>query len=112
MGSGYEVAMRDVIPAVRYALIKELKIKYNKKEAEIAKSLEITQAAISKYLSGKVSSRIKEIEARLDKSLIDKYAESIALGNGNNVNLCICGICKSINDFGCKFSYAKEAATV
>ena len=35
---GYEIAAKEVIPAVRLALIKELKTKYNIKEEEISSS--------------------------------------------------------------------------
>ncbi len=112
MASGYEKAMKEVIPTIRYALVKELKVKYNKKEEDIARSLEVTQAAISKYLRGKISEKIRDLETRVDKELIDKYAKRIAGGDKEAANICICTACKAINDFGCKFSSSEKSVAV
>jgi predicted transcriptional regulator len=108
MLSGYEKAYKEVIPAARAALIAELKKKYNIKEEAISEYLGITQAAISKYLNGKYSARIKEIEGQIDKSTIALYAEKIAKGNTEAMNLYMCTICNTLNTFNCKFSSAKK----
>ena len=112
MTSTYEVAEKEVLPAVRYVLIEELSNRYHQKEVQIAKELGITQAAISKYLNGKVSDKIKEISKKLDRTLIDVYAKKIAEGDKNMVNACICTVCTNLNDFGCKFSRAGSTPTV
>jgi predicted transcriptional regulator len=104
---GYEIAAKEVIPAVRLALIKELKTKYNIKEEEISSYLGITQAAVSKYIREKYSVKIKDIEAKLDRGIIESYAKEIASGKIGAVNLCICKICTTVNNFGCSFASTK-----
>ncbi|MCL5427561.1 MAG: hypothetical protein M1321_00035 [Candidatus Marsarchaeota archaeon] len=111
MDSGYETAAKEIVPAVRYALIKALKEKYNKREGYIAESLGMTQAAISKYLNGKCSAKVIATEKRIDAKFIDKYAKMIAEGNRGAAGMCICGVCNNLNGFGCSFSRAQPPAT-
>ena len=47
----YEVAVRTVIPAIRSMIVKELYMKYNMKQKDIARLLDLTQAVVSYYLS-------------------------------------------------------------
>lgn len=107
MLGGYEKAYRDIIPAARAALIIELKKKYNIKEEVISSYVGITQAAISKYLNGKYSARIKEIVERMDKGTIEAYAEKIANGNPEAINKYLCTMCNALNSFDCRFSANK-----
>ena len=106
MASGYEKATKEIIPAVRYALVKSLKTKYKKREEEIAQELGMTQAAISKYFNGKLSDKVKALEKKIDAKVIDSCARSITEGNSNMANACICSVCNKFNDFGCGFSKA------
>ncbi len=76
------------------------------KEAMIAYYLDVAQAAVSKYLNGKYSDRIKEVEAKIDKSSIGEYIKKIAEGKKVYTNLCVCKVCGVLNDFGCTFSKA------
>jgi predicted transcriptional regulator len=112
MASGYERATKEIIPAVRYALIKTLNSKYSQKEEEIADSLGMTQAAISKYINGKFSDKIKSIGDGIDAGIVDAYAEKIAAGNKEMANVCICTICNKLNSFGCSFSKAESKTSV
>ncbi len=104
MRNGYERASREIVPAVRYALIKRLKAKYNMREEDISKYLGITQAAISKYLGEKRSAKIKAISEKIDANIIEECAESIRGGGEELVDTCICSVCTSLNSFGCRFS--------
>ncbi len=108
MENGYERAAREVVPAVRYVLIKRLKNKYNMREEEIARHLGITQAATSKYVSGKRSTRIKRTAGKIDTDIIEKYTESIKDDGEHAVKMCLCAVCNTLNDFGCRFSYFKN----
>lgn len=47
----YEVAVKTIIPAIRKELVRELYFNYNIKQREVAKLLDITQAAVSFYLT-------------------------------------------------------------
>jgi predicted transcriptional regulator len=107
MASGYERAYKEIIPAARAALIIELKKKYDIKEEAISKYVGITQAAISKYLNGRYSTRIKEIVEKIDKTTIETYAERIANGQPEAINKYLCTICNTMNNFNCRFSANK-----
>ncbi|MDE1861170.1 MAG: hypothetical protein KGH72_05665 [Candidatus Micrarchaeota archaeon] len=106
MLNGYERATKEIVPAVRLLIARELKEKYRMKETEIANRLGVAQAAVSKYLSGKYSDRIEELVSRIKKGEIDGSIGSIAAGKEGAVNMCICTVCKAMNEFGCQFSHA------
>jgi predicted transcriptional regulator len=57
-----EVVAKQLIPAIRIKTAKQLYNKYNFNQEEIAKKLGLTQAAISKYLSGNYTQEIKNLE--------------------------------------------------
>lgn len=109
MESSYETATKKIVPVVRGMLILELKNKYNKTEEEIAKKLGITQAAISKRLKTLNSESIKNNEyyKRIDMKMFENYSRLIAEGN-ETAEKCICAVCMSLNDFGCKFSSLRK----
>ncbi len=107
MISGYEKAYKEMVPAARAALILELKKKYNIREETISRYLGITQAAISKYVNGKYSARIKEIAEKMDRKIIEEYAAMIANGKPEMVNKYLCTICGMLNSFECSFSKIK-----
>jgi len=69
-----EVMAKQIIPAVRARTTKQLYTKYNFNQQEIAARLGITQAAISKYLSGKYTQEIKQLEK--DK-IVGKISDEI-----------------------------------
>ena len=108
MSNEYERAAKEVIPAIRSAIAKELKNKYKIKEEEIAKYLGIAQAAVSKYISGKYSKKVLAIEEMLDKKMIENYAGRIFKKEEGSVDMCLCTICNKMNPFGCRFSKAEN----
>jgi len=50
--------VRNILPALRALLVKELISNYSKTQMEVAKILGITQASINYYLYGKRASKI------------------------------------------------------
>ncbi len=106
MESRYEIATKTIVPLVREALVIELTEKHNKTEEEIASILGVTQAAISKKIKKNLNRKIDE-KINIDKSLIEEYAIKIVDGSETAQN-CICKVCNSVNDFGCKFSSIKN----
>lgn len=108
MFAGYEKAYKEVIPAARAALIQELKTRYNIKEDAISEYLGMTQAAISKYVNGKYSARVKRIYEMIDRQVVEAYAKKIAEENGNVANKYLCTICSKMNGFDCRFSTAEK----
>ena len=57
-----EIVLKNFIPAIRVSVAKELATNYNLNQFEIGELLGITQAAVSKYLSGSYSETIKFLE--------------------------------------------------
>jgi predicted transcriptional regulator len=70
----YEELIKLTIPAVRAAIAKNLKENHKMNEIEIAKELEVTQAAVSKYLSGNLSKNIRELVVFINKEKLEKDA--------------------------------------
>ena len=68
-----EVMVKQIIPAVRVKVAKQLYEKHFNQE-EIASKLGITQAAVSKYLAGKYTQEIRKLEK--DK-LVNKISNEI-----------------------------------
>jgi predicted transcriptional regulator len=105
----YEIAVKQVIPAARLSIIRSLSSKYMLNETQISRIMGISQAAVSKYLSGKYSNGVVHMEKKVDQALVEECARAVAgmgrKGEGT-VNMYICRICKNVNDFGCKFSRA------
>ena len=110
MASGFERATKEIIPAVRVVIAKELSERYKMKEEEIARMLNVAQAAVSKYISDKYSDQIKEVVAKIDRNALSAYIEKMAQGRGEYANICICTVCSMLNPFNCRFSAVKKAA--
>ncbi len=106
--SEYTLTVSTIIPAVRASIAKELTNKHGMKEERIADALGVAQAAVSKYLSNKYSKRIADIEAKLDRNMIETLSVKIADGKREYVNACICTACMALNSFGCKFAYKPQ----
>lgn len=68
-----EKVAERLLPAIKAVVAKTLAQRYSWTQIEIATGLEVTQAAVSKYLSGKYSSDLK----RLEKS---KEVQTLAVG--------------------------------
>lgn len=81
MSLAKEEAMMLIIPAARAAIAKLLVKEYNMGQAEIALKLSTTQAAISKYLNGHYSKRLKALEEEIDGyGISSDIAEQVAEG--------------------------------
>jgi hypothetical protein len=102
MLENYIYAHKTVVPAVRAKLAKKLVSDMHMSEDEAAKRIGVTQAAVSKYLSGKYSQHIKEVEAKIDSEIIDRRAQGIAAGSSGEAEACVCETCRSIKPFGCR----------
>ena len=110
MVNGYQRASKEIVPAARLLIAKQLKERYNMSETDIAAVIGVAQAAVSKYLNGKYSKTVERISRELDTRDIDKYILAISKGDQKELKGCICSMCYSINRFGCKFSsYISEA---
>jgi predicted transcriptional regulator len=115
MPSKYETASDETVPIVRLLIAKELIKKYKLKETEVASYLGVAQAAVSKYMTGKYSERLKErikvIEGKMQghRELIDSYIRKISEGKKEYAGICICTICGFANGFFCAFSSSGQS---
>lgn len=100
MSSVYELAANSAVPAIRASLSVVLARKYSMRERSIADALGVTQAAVSKYLSGKYSSKIKSFQKSINKELLLKSAESIAADPSRAAKL-VCDVCERMNGRKC-----------
>jgi len=95
-----EIVARDILPAIRSLVAKELIERYGFTQMTAARKLGITQAAISHYRDAKRGGRhLKQLEANpAIKESIDKIAEGIAKGilSQEEVALKFCELCESL----------------
>ena len=104
-----EIVVWYVIPSIRSELAKEL-LNLGMKQKEISEVLDITQPAVSQYISDK---RGKEIKFNNDiQVLIKKFAEDLyeKRATGKDVISKICEICRRIKseDILCQLHKKKD----
>ena len=76
-----EVMAKEILPALRVAIVKKLNTEYKMTQIEIAKRLGITQPAVSQYLNKLRGSNYKGILKTYNLSgLVDEIAKKIATG--------------------------------
>ena len=98
----YEIAAKSVIPAIRGIVARSL-IDRDMTQADIAKSLGITQPAVSKYFSEK-RGRAIDFDTREDvKKMAEVVAEGIATNKLNKVQ--VANMIKEICDYVMRSGY-------
>ncbi len=101
-----EIMMKSFLPAIRASVTKELSSQHKWNQTEIAKTLGVTQAAVSKYLSGKYAKNIKILEETKEvKNIGKEIASNVATKNASKMEVVdhICTSCESMaGDIGCK----------
>lgn len=95
-----EVVVKQFLPALRAELSRELQKKgFN--QTEIADVLGITQAAVSKYLSGNYGKDIKKVGKREEiRNTVKEIAEEIAENKEINLMAEVCSACKEFRNEG------------
>jgi len=78
MFTPYEIIVKSILPAIRSVLVKELSEKYGYKQIDIAKSLYITQASVSYYMTHSRGKYMEEVARHPDVvKMIKKLARKI-----------------------------------
>jgi len=106
-----ELVVWKILPSIKSKLAQKLKDK-GMKQKDIADVLNITEAAVSQYLSGKRAKDFK-IPDTLD-NMFDVVGEAISEGQNNQVLMYgICQICKQLRSQGeaCATCRAEIGAT-
>ena len=97
-----EVAVRCVLPSIRAMIANELRGRYNLKQAEAARLLDMSQPAISLY-QAKLRGTSLDLEGDLEVAgLVKKHADYLVNGFATQREklLSFCGICKTIRAKG------------
>jgi predicted transcriptional regulator len=98
----YEIAAKSVIPAIRGIVARSL-IDRDMTQSDIAKSLGITQPAVSKYFSEK-RGRAIDFDTRADvRKMAEVVAEGIATNKLNKVQ--VANMIKEICDYVMRSGY-------
>ena len=107
-----ETIVREVLPAFKAHIVKELFHKYNFTQSKIANLLNITQASVSYYLHGERGNigsdliqkhkNIKELLTSLTEDLATEAADPEIITNK------VCELCANMHEeFGCKGAQRK-----
>jgi uncharacterized protein len=98
-----ELVVWKILPAVKSRLARKLKDK-GMKQKDIAEMLDITEAAVSQYLSGKRAKDFKIPES--SEPMLDVVSE--AIGQGKNQDVLMYGICQICRDIRTKGHACEE----
>lgn len=85
--------VKELLPAVKLKVSKEMAKNHNLTQAEIARRVGITQAAISKYLNGKYSKKLLYMESKINNMEIMHLTDEIMKGDKIKAQERVCGIC-------------------
>jgi len=92
-----EIIVKNILPAIRAIMVKELNERYNKSQKEIAELLGITQPSVSYYLHGERGDRAISIIQETEKihTKILELLEGLVVGHitCNDLLKQICTIC-------------------
>jgi predicted transcriptional regulator len=100
-----ETITKGFLPAIKIAIARELSGKYDLTEVQIAKNLGLTQAAVSKYLTGNVSQKLKDVsETSVIRGMASQIAAKAAQDiSKNKVSAEICNSCLNNSDMACGY---------
>lgn len=97
-----EVVVRYYLPAMRYRIAYELMNRYGWTQVEVSEKLKITQAAVSKYMGGKLDNKAKEFsEMNEVKNAARKIAKEMDGRKGNSSSIAeMCLVCCALRREG------------
>ena len=105
-----EVIVRYYLPAMRYGIAKELMENYGWTQVEVSDKLMITQAAVSKYMGGKLDDKAKKFsESTGIRDAAKRIAKKIAEGKITPADSIyeFCFVCNTLRKEGklCKLHF-------
>jgi predicted transcriptional regulator len=97
-----EVIVRYYLPAMRYRIAKELMENYGWTQVEVSDRLRITQAAVSKYMGGKLDEKAKDFSEKSEvKNAAKKIAKEIAEEKQRSDSIAeLCQVCGTLRREG------------
>jgi len=100
MMTEYESMVKEFLPALRAKSAKLLS-RRGLSQQRIAGMLNTTQAAVSKYLSGKYSEAVKKEEKRLNGMEVESFVESMEKKDRYKAQRHVCRMCSRNLSFRC-----------
>lgn len=96
-----EILVKNILPAIRAIMVKELKEKHGKSQKEIAQLLGITQPSVSYYLHGErggTAIELIKIKTKDTYETLSKLADKLVSGEISTKETIkeICGICMRV----------------
>ncbi len=76
----YERTLREVMPVIKASAAMMMTKDYGMKQQRIAKLLEVTQAAVSKYLNGEMAVPDRKLDANMVKGFVDSLLHGDKIG--------------------------------
>ena len=93
-----ELAIKYVLPAIRYLVAKELREKHHFTQEKAANALGVTQPAISQYLRSKRGMKWAEKISKDEemRTLIEELAQHVSMEGVVQDEGILCGVCREI----------------
>ena len=101
MTTEYEFVVKEFLPALRASAAKRMATEYSMSQMGIANVLNMTQAAVSKYLSGKYSVRVKKTEHRFKRGEVDEFVKHAIAESRHEAQKTVCRMCARNLSFKC-----------
>ena len=101
MKTNYEIALGEFMPAFRAKAARLMVSKYGISQQRSAELLELTQAAISKYVSGKYSQRVRSAAVSIDDSLVDSFVRRVVGSAEKEAQKTVCSACQKYHKYEC-----------
>ena len=102
MRTEYENMVKEFLPALRASAAKMMANEYKMSQMKIAKALNTTQAAVSKYLSGKYSNSVKRFEKTFERSEVETFVRNVVENSGYDAQRIVCALCSRNLSFRCR----------
>lgn len=93
--------VKEFLPALRASSARMMADQYKMTQDRIAELLDTTQAAVSKYLSGKYSDEVKEFEKTLNQTQIAEFVKEVMKGKKYEAQRTVCKMCSENLSFKC-----------
>lgn len=93
MHTDYENTIKEFLPALKARSAKIMATQYSMNQLKIADLLGVTQAAVSKYISGRYSPVVRRMEDSLGQKEVDAFVRNVLDGEHYEAQKGICRMC-------------------
>ena len=101
MKTNYEIALGEFMPSFRAAAARLMVSKYGISQQRAAELLEITQASVSKYVSGSSPKTARGTWGRAGEELVDLFVRQLMENYEVDAQKAMCTACQRYHRFNC-----------